>query len=49
MDGHKEVYFSKYCETCKHEKTANDEEPCNECLENPTNLHSHKPINYEKK
>ena len=51
MDDYKEVYFDQYCRECKHWKE-NDEgtdEPCNECLDNPINLESHKPIKFEKK
>lgn len=47
--GYKEVYFHEYCKTCKHSKVSNTKDPCNECLSEPTNLYSHKPINYEKK
>lgn len=46
---YKEVYFDQFCIKCKHEKLAGDEEPCNECLENPTNLYSHKPVKFEEK
>lgn len=43
-DQYKEVYFCDYCKTCAHE-----EDPCNECLTYPANLHSHKPIRWEEK
>lgn len=46
---YKEVYFGTYCETCKHCSKTEAEEPCDECLSNPTNLYSHKPVNYEEK
>lgn len=49
MDDYKEVYFDKYCKTCKHTKKKDTEEPCDECLDNPINLHSHKPVNWEAK
>lgn len=45
----KEVYFDHYCETCKHEKLAEDQEPCNECLNEPVNTYSHKPVKWEEK
>ena len=48
-DAYKEVYFNKYCETCKFKDTKEEDEPCDECLTYPVNTHSHKPINYEKK
>lgn len=37
------VYFGKY------EKLEENEPPCDECLEHPMNLNSHKPVNYEDK
>lgn len=47
MNRDKEVYFDQYCKTCKHWLLNDTEEPCNECLDNPTNTESHKPINYK--
>lgn len=46
---YKEVYFHEYCKTCKYEKTPEIEMPCNECLEYPANLYSHKPVNWKEK
>lgn len=43
------VRYDRYCKTCKHWELDQSEEPCNECLENPTNTHSRKPVKYEKK
>ena len=48
-DGYKEVYFNEYCKTCEHEKLPETKEPCYDCLTNPVNLYSHKPVNWEKK
>ena len=48
-DAYKEVYFGEYCKNCKHWEKKENEEPCDECLENPVNLYSHKPVNYEEK
>lgn len=45
---HKEVYFDRYCKTCKNFKKDENQEPCDECLSEPTNLHSHKPVKWEK-
>lgn len=42
------VEFDKFCENCKYKDVKQDEEPCNECLENPVNEHSIKPIKFEK-
>ena len=44
-----EVYFHEYCKTCKYEKVSESEDPCCECLEDPTNTESHKPVRWEKK
>lgn len=48
-DTYKEVYFGKYCATCKHEKKPENECPCAECLDYPVNEHSHKPVKWEEK
>lgn len=46
---YKEVYFHEYCKTCKHCDVEDTKDPCNECLGEPANLHSHKPVNYTPK
>lgn len=48
-EGYKMVYFGQYCKTCKHYQLAENEDPCDECLENPVNLWSHKPVKWEEK
>lgn len=45
----KEVYFDKYCETCKHKDLADTESPCRECLDEPGNINTHKPTKWEEK
>lgn len=45
----KEVYFDKYCNTCEHSKLSQDNDICNECLSNPGNYDSHKPIRWKEK
>lgn len=45
----KEVYFDKYCGKCKYEKLTENESPCNECMGEPANLYSHKPVRFEEK
>lgn len=40
------VDFVKYCLLCINEKLDGNEEPCNECLTNPINIDSHKPVNF---
>ena len=47
-DGMKEVYFGQYCKICKHFDLNDDEEPCCDCLSEPVNQYSHKPVKYEE-
>lgn len=46
---YKEVYFHKYCKSCKHKKAAETDKPCDECLGEPINLDTHRPVYYEEK
>lgn len=48
-DTYKEVYFGEYCKTCEHETLAEDIDPCHDCLNNPVNVYSHKPVNWKEK
>lgn len=48
MDNLKEVYFYKYCNTCKFRSTYDDDNPCDECLSIPARENSHKPEYYEE-
>lgn len=49
MEFPEKIVDFRYCDSCKFKDVADYEDPCNECLNNPTNLHSVKPINYKKK
>lgn len=46
-DAYKEVYFD-YCKTCQHEDKEEWKDPCFDCLDEPENLYSHKPVKYEE-
>lgn len=46
---YKEVYFDQYCNKCKNKKVDVNESPCSECLDDPVNLYSHKPVKFEEK
>lgn len=48
-ENYKEVYFGEYCKTCKYEKVDEKDTPCNECLEEPVNDGSVKPVKWEGK
>lgn len=49
QQAYKEVYFHEYCKKCRHEKLEETEAPCDECLNEPLNLNSHRPVRYEEK
>ena len=44
----KEVDFRKYCKLCKYRDVDDVKDPCNDCLGEPTNLNSCKPVYYEE-
>lgn len=48
-DDLKEVFFNEYCASCKHFGVAEDTKPCYECLAEPANSESHKPVKWEGK
>lgn len=43
------VDFETYCEICKNKDLSATSEPCSECLSNPVNFESSKPVNFKKK
>lgn len=45
----KEVLYSKYCSSCKYWDLDEAEDPCNECLNHPSNTDSHRPIHWKEK
>lgn len=47
-DRYKEVCFGQYCESCRHRDKLENEYPCDECLEEPINLYTNKPVRYEE-
>lgn len=48
-DGYKEVYFEQFCKICKHKEKSEKDDPCFDCLAEPANLNSHKPVKFEEK
>lgn len=40
------VEFWEYCCQCKYSPLKQDQDPCNECLTNPVNEDSKKPVNF---
>lgn len=49
VDDKKIVDFEKYCQKCEHYSKSESEDPCWECLNNPANTWSHKPIYFEER
>ena len=47
-EGFKEVYYHQYCKQCKHKDVKDTDDPCNECLDEPINQYSHKPVKFEE-
>lgn len=43
----KEVDFT-YCLKCSHWKKGEAEDPCHECLNNPSREYSHMPLYYDE-
>lgn len=41
------VEFDKYCKDCKFKDNKEYLDPCHECLNNPTNTNSKKPVNFK--
>ena len=42
------VEFDKFCPKCKHYKKLESEEPCWECLNEPYNLYTNRPVKFEE-
>ena len=47
IDKNNEVLFGEYCKTCKYKNYSETDSPCAECLAEPVNLYSHKPVKWE--
>lgn len=43
------VEFDEFCEKCEHKDLEQFKEPCNECLENPVQEGTIKPLNFKEK
>ena len=48
-DQYKEVYFDQYCKKCLYKDEDETNDACDECLANPSNINSHKPVNFKEK
>lgn len=43
----KEVHFDEFCPKCKFYKLDEGEDPCNDCLQSPSNLYSRVPTEFK--
>ena len=43
-----EVDFQKWCPKCEHYKLDEKEDPCHDCLNEPTNDDSRKPVMFKE-
>ncbi len=49
MNDRREVLFYLYCPLCKYKDKKEEEEPCCDCLNEGSNLDSHKPVKWKEK
>lgn len=47
-DIYREVNFEKYCKTCENRKKDEKFDPCNDCLAEPMNENSEKPVYWKE-
>lgn len=45
----KEVFFFEWCKKCQYDKQPEDKDPCWDCLNEPMNIESHKPVHFKEK
>lgn len=43
----REVSYEKYCGNCKYSDCPESADPCFECLDNPLNYYTDRPVNYK--
>ena len=49
MENFKIVYYEKHCPWCKYEEVDENNDPCSECLCQPVNEHTDRPVKWEEK
>lgn len=48
MNNPKEVLFNEWCCKCKYFKVQEKDDPCCDCLDEPFNIDSHKPVYFKE-
>lgn len=49
MNDMKEVRYDEYCKKCMYEDLDESQDPCDDCLNEPSNTDSHKPVCYKER
>lgn len=49
INDYKEVYYHEYCTKCQYYEKDKITDRCEECMSEPINLHTHKPMKFEVK
>lgn len=49
VNAEKIVDFHKYCELCEYSELSESNDPCFDCLCEPVNVYSHRPIKFKAK
>lgn len=48
MSDMKEVRYDEYCKKCVYEDLDESQDPCDDCLNEPFNIDSRKPVCYKE-
>ena len=48
LNPEKIVDFHKYCDICKYKDLSERDDPCFECLDEPVNAYSDRPVNFKE-
>lgn len=48
MNDMREVYYGHFCKHCVYEDLDESQDPCDDCLNEPFNMNSHKPVCYKE-
>lgn len=47
IENHEHIVNFAYCKFCEHKNNPEKDEPCADCLENPVNVESHRPVHFK--
>lgn len=49
LNPEKIVDFHEYCPECKYYDRSERDDPCFDCLDEPVNVYSHRPVHFKEK